>query len=100
MAVPPEDLSCQTLLLPIIELEHLLTRLRDLRWQDNTLASTMQNHEVQTAMELANNGLSFTKVFYETALWQAQLNLRTATQQHFHYYGRLPNLDVHARHGG
>ena len=99
-ALVPEDLSFQTLLLPIIEIERLLARLRDLRWQVKTLASTMQNHEVQAAVELARNGWGFTIDFYENALWQAQLNLRTAIQQHLRYYGRLPSLDVHARHGG
>ena len=58
------------------------------------------DHHIQPALDTANGALSYTIQFYESSLWQAQLNFRRVLQEYLRYYGRLPSLDVHARHGG
>ena len=91
MTTPSQSL--QDALAPIAQLEHFLTRLRDLHWTLNSLAHSVREQHVLETMATANNAITLVIRWYEHQLWHAQLNLRRALQEHINQYGHLPCMD-------
>ena len=60
-------ISLQAALMPIVQLEQLSTRLRDLRWTLDSLASGMEDRHVQQTMATANHAITMVIQWYEYA---------------------------------
>ena len=93
LAMATNSLSLQDALVPIAQLEHFLTRLRDLHWTFNSLAHSVKEQHVLETMATANNAITLVIRWYEHQLWHAQLNLRRVLQDHLNQRGHLPCMD-------
>ena len=92
MMVPLRDLSIDSFLQPILELQELIAQLKALRWSVNSLSATMQRGEIAQNMESGNMHLSHVVEFYEYVLHESKADLRNALREYVNQMWQVPPL--------
>ena len=92
MTLSLRDLSFESLLQPILELQELISQLKALRWSASSLQAAIQRTEIIENMDSVDMHLGHVIAFYEHVFEESKADLRNAVREYVNHMWQVPPL--------